>query len=80
MACNSEASSFSLGRKVCEEKIALCLRVGVVVKDIAIGAGGLGSIPGPVKSAQHCEQFATAASLLRSCVVQVTRFVVIPRA
>ena len=42
---------------------------GAKVKNIAIAAG-LGSIREFVKSAQCRQRFATAATFLRSCVVQ----------
>ena len=60
----------------------------------ALGAEGLGLIPGPLKSAQCRQRLATAATFLRSCVAQcpcpgtklrkwapplITRFDVTPR-
>ena len=42
----------------------------LVVKDIYIGAGVLGSILGQSNQTQCHERFATAATFFRSCVAQ----------
>ena len=44
--------------------------IDVVAKHTADGAEDLGSIPGPIKSAQCCQRLATAAMFLWSCVGQ----------
>ena len=40
-------------------KNKLVVLIGEVVRDIAIGAGGLGSIPGPVKSLATAATFSS---------------------
>ena len=46
------------------------LPLSSVVKHIAIGAGGLGSIRGPVKADTASQRLVTAATFLRSWVIQ----------
>ena len=41
-----------------------------MVKNIAVGAGGLGLIPGPLNRAQCRQQLATAANFFRNCVTK----------
>ena len=61
-----------IARQICKFAYYKFLRsyrpVSSVVEPHAIGAGGLGSITGPVKSAQCRLWLAIIATFLRSCV------------